>query len=169
MKARLLRTKDHWKPKFKVGDVIRRKPLESYNYEQPVQRIVAIRENLYVFAEKPLALEIWAQDEWELYDTWWRRLWRGVKNFLSRIFFYHQPKKRFYLSSEGLKPIRMKHVGQQKKRPGHTLFQYNKESGEIRQAPVVNGSVITEPNCIYRQALNQKNFEKKLRREGVLK
>lgn len=160
MKARLLRTKDHWKPKFKVGDVIRRKPLESYNYEQPVQRIVAIRENLYVFAEKPLALEIWAQDEWELYDTWWRRLWRGVKNFLSRIFFYHQPKKL---------PLNLKHVGQQKRRPGHTLYKYNKETGEIRQAPVINGSVITEPNCIYRQALNQKNFEKKLRREGILK
>ena len=160
MKARSLRTKDHGKPKFKVGDVIRRKPLESYNYEQPVQRIVAIRENLYVFAEKPLALEIWAQDEWELYDTWWRRLWRGVKNFLSRICFYHQPKKL---------PLNLKHVGQQKKRPGHTLFKYNIETGEIRQTPVINGTVITEPNCIYRQALNQKNFVKKLRREGVLK
>ena len=140
--------------------MIRRKPLESYNYEQPVQRIVAIRENLYVFAEKPLALEIWAQDEWELYDTLWRKLWRGVKNVLSKIFWYHQPKKM---------PMNLKHVGQQTKRPGHTLFKYNKETGEIRQAPVLNGAVITEPNCIYRQALNKKNFVKRLRREGVIK
>ena len=115
-RVRLLRTKDHWKPKFKVGDVIRRKPLESYNYEQPVQRIVAIRENLYVFAEKPLALEIWAQDEWELYDTWWRKLWRNVKNVLSKIFRYHQPI-----------PTTLKHVGSQKRKPGHTLYLYNKE------------------------------------------
>lgn len=83
-----------------------------------------------------------------------------VKNFLSRIFFYHQPKKL---------PINLRHVGQQKKRPGHTLFKYNKETGEICQAPVVNGSVITEPNCIYRQALNEKNFIKRLKREGVMK
>lgn len=159
MKARLLRPKDHWKPKYKVGDVIRRKPLESYNYEQPVQRIVAIRDNLYVFAEKPLALEIWVQDEWELYDTWWRKLWRGVKNVLSRIFFYHQPKKN---------PMKLKHVGQQKKKAGHTLYKYNKETGEIMRAPVVGGAVITEPNCIYRQVLNKKNFIKKLRREGVI-
>ena len=158
MRARVLRTKDHWKPKFKVGDVIRRKPLESYNYEQPIQKIVEITDSRYVFAEKPLALEIWAQDEWELYDTFWRKLWRGLKNFLSKIFFYHQPKK-----------MPLKHIGQQKKTPGHTLFKYNKETGEIRQAPVLNGSVITEPNCIYRQALNKQNFIKKLKREGVIK
>lgn len=155
--ARVLRTKNHWKPKFKVGDVIRRKPLESYNYEQPIQKIVAIRDNLYVFAEKPLALEIWAQDEWELYDTWRRKLWRGVKNILSKVVFYHQPKKL---------PLNLKHVGRQTKKPGHTLFMYNKATGEIRQAPVVKGSVITEPNCIYRQALNEKNFVKRLKREG---
>ena len=76
MKVRLLRPNLHLKSKFKVGDVIRR---------------------------KPLALEIRAQDEWELYDTWWRKLWRGVKNVLSKIFFYHQPRKN---------PMRLKHVGQ---------------------------------------------------------
>lgn len=160
MRARVLRTKDHWKPKFKVGDVIRRKPMESYNYEQPIMKIVAIRDNLYVFAEKPLALEIWAQDEWELYDTLWRRLWRGVKNAVSRIFRYHQPVKM---------PMNLKHVGRQNKKPGLTLFLYNKETGEIRKAPVINGAVITEPNCIYRQALNKKNFEKRLKREGIIK
>lgn len=160
MRARLLRTKDHWKPKFKVGDVIRRKPLESYNYEQPIQEIVAIRDGVYVFKEKPLALEIWAQDEWELYDTFWRKLWRTVKNILSKMFFYHQPKKL---------PLNLKHIGRQTKTPGHTLFMYNKETGEISEAPVLNDAVITKPNCIYRQALNKKNFIKRLKREGIIK
>ena len=44
---------------------------------------------------------------------------------------------------------------------------YNKQTGEIKQAPVLNGAVITEENCIYRQALNKKNFIKKLKKEGV--
>lgn len=162
MRARLLRTKDHWKPIFKVGDVIRRKPLEIYNYEQPIQEIVAInlRDGVYVFKEKPLALEIWAQDEWELYDTFWRKLWRDVKNVLSKIFFYHQPKKR---------PMDLKYIGRQVKTPGHTLFKYNKVTGEICKAPVLNDAVITEPDCIYRQALNKKNFIKRLKREGIIK
>lgn len=159
MRARLLRTKDHWKPKFKVGDVIRRKPLASYNYEQPIQEIVAIRDGVYVFKEKPLALEIWAQDEWELYDTFWRKLWRGIKSFFSWVFRYHQPKKL---------PLNLKHIGRQKKTPGHTLFEYNKETGDIK-AIETNGTVIIEPNCIYRQALNKKNFIKRLKREGVIK
>ena len=160
MRARLLRTKDHWKPKFHVGDVIRRKPLATYNYEQPIQEIVAIRDGVYVFKEKPLALEIWAQDEWELYDTFWRKLWRTVKNILSKMFFYHQPKKL---------PLNLKHVGQQVKTPGHTLYKYNKVTGEISKAPVLNDAVITEPDCIYRQALNKKNFIKRLKREGIIK
>ena len=161
MRARILRTKDHWKPKFKVGDVIRRKPIESYNYEQPVQRIVAIRDNLYVFAEKPLALEIWAQDEWDLYDTWWRKLWQFIKDMPRLIFRYHMPAKH----PLGLK---LKHVGRQVKRPGHTLFMYNKQTGEIKQAPVINGAVMMQDGWIYRQALNKKNFIKRLKREGII-
>lgn len=160
MRARLLRTKDYWKPKFKVGDVIRRKPLASYNYEQPIQEIVAIRDDVYVFKEKPLALEIWAQDEWEIYDTFWRKLWRGIKSFFSWVFRYHQPKKL---------PLNLKHVGQQVKTPGHTLFMYYPETGEIHRAPVVDGTVIMQDGWIYRQALNKKNFVKKLRREGIIK
>lgn len=158
--ARVLRTKNHWKPKFKVGDVIRRKPLASYNYEQPVQKIAGIRENLYIFEERPLALEIWDQDEWELYDTWYRKLWRGVKNILSRIVRYHQPKKN---------PMNLRHVGRQKRKPGHTLYMYNIGTGEIKKAPVLDGAVVTEPDCVYRQALNEKNFIKKLKREGLMK
>ena len=49
------------------------------------------------------------------------------------------------------------------------MFKYNKETGEIMRCPLIDGAVITEPNCIYRQALNKKNFIKKLRREGVIK
>lgn len=160
MGTRILRDKNHWKPKYKVGDVIRRKPLASYNYEQPVHKIVAIRKNLYVFEKKPLALEIWAQDEWELYDTMWRKLWRGIKNILSKIFFYHQPKK----SASNLK-----HVGRQKKKPGMTLFKYNKETGEITTAPMTDNFVILEENCYYRQALNKENFIKRLKKERIMK
>ena len=65
-------------------------------------------------------------------------------------------------------PMNLKHVGRQVKKPGHTLYMYNKQTGEIKQAPVLNGAVITEVNCIYRQALNEKNFIKKLKKEGVL-
>ena len=158
MKARLLRTKDYWKPKFKVGDVIRRKPLESYGYDQPIQKIVAIKDNLYVFEEKPLALEIWAQDEWELYDTWYRKLKRWLRNL---VFFWQRPKR--------IGPMKLQHVGRQIKKPGLTLFMYDTETGESGPAPVFNGAVITQPGCIYRQALNKKNFIKKLRREGVIK
>lgn len=160
MRARVLRTRDHWKPKFKVGDVIRRKPLESYNYEQPIHEIAAIRKDLYVFKQKPLAIEIWAQDEWELYDTWYRKLWRFLKDLPRKIFRYHVSKKM---------PMNLKHVGRQVKKPGHTLYMYNKQTGEIKQAPVLNGAVIIEENCIYRQVLNKKNFIKKLKKEGVLK
>lgn len=154
-RIRLLRGKNEVTPKFKVGDVIRRKPLESYNYEQPVMKIVAIKKNLYVFEKKPLALEIAFQDEWELYDTFWRKLWRGIKNFFCWPLRYR--KRRF--------PV-IKHVGQQKEHKGLTLFMYNKVTGEICQAPVINHSVIMEKDCIYRQALNEKNFIKKLKKEG---
>ena len=139
--------------------MIRRKPLESYNYEQPVMKIVAIRDNLYVFEEKGLALEIWAQDEWELYDTFRRRLWRNIKYWLSWIFRYHQPARN---------PFGTKHVGRMKKTPGHMLFAYHKETGTIEHVPAANGTVLIKEGWIYRQALNKKNLIKKLRREGII-
>lgn len=156
-RIRLLRGKNEVAPKFKVGDVIRRKPLESYNYEQPVMKIAAIKKNLYIFEKKGMALEIWAQDEWELYDTFWRKLWRTIKEAFKWVLRIHQPKKL---------PLDMKLVGQQKERKGLTLFMYNKTTGEICQAPVINHSVIMEKDCIYRQALNEENFIKKLKKEG---
>lgn len=73
-------------------------------------------------------------------------------------------------------------IGQQRRVPGHTLFSFNTKTGEIKSAPMVCESALTvygrvehkrrisiEPDCIYRQALNKKNFIKRLEREGILK
>lgn len=158
MKVKLLRQKQDVKPKFEVGDIIRRKPLASYNYEQPVHKIVAIKSNLYVFEQKPLALEIFAQDEWELQSTRRSRVWWYIKEFFKRLFRYHQPKK-----------LPWKRIGQQKKRPGLTLFQYNKATGEISVAPVVdNKCFVVDSNCVYHQALNSKSFVKYLKKKGMI-
>ncbi len=156
MKARILREKNDVKPIFKVGDVIRRRPLASYNYQQPVQKIKAIKENLYLFEEKGLALEIWAQNEWEPYNTWWRKMLIGIREFVKWVFRYHQPTA-----------MPLKHVGRQKKRPGHTMFEINSTTGDIRVAPVLDNSVTVKEGCIYRQALNKKSLIKKLRRQGI--
>lgn len=76
----------------------------------------------------------------------------------------------------------LKLVERQRKVPGHTLFCINLRTGEIRKAPVdhskvydvrTNGPltsdrIVVEPDCLYRQALNKKNFVKRLVREGVI-
>ena len=73
-------------------------------------------------------------------------------------------------------------VKRERKIPGHTLFSYNIITKEIKIAPIQYSKDIDfmtreplhkpkiniEPNCIYRQALNKKNFIKRLKREGVL-
>lgn len=156
MKARILREKNDVKPIFKVGDVIRRRPLASYNYQQPVQKIKAIRDGLYLFEQKQMALEIWAQFEWELYNTWWRKALIGVREFVKWVFRYHQPTT-----------MPLKHVGRQKKRPGHTMYEINPATGEMKVAAVLNNTVVVTPGCIYRQALNKKNLIKKLKRQGI--
>lgn len=74
-----------------------------------------------------------------------------------------------------------KHVGKMKRIPGHTLFSFNRRTGEIKPAEFVrkvalslNGSVVyenrcvIEPDCFYEQALNRKNFVKKLKKYGLL-
>lgn len=75
-----------------------------------------------------------------------------------------------------------------KKCPGHTLFCFNTKTGEIKPAPVKNKvglpihckkkngewelvtktEIVIEPDCIYEQALNEKNFRKRLKRKGLL-
>lgn len=78
-------------------------------------------------------------------------------------------------------------LGSQLKRPGHTLFEYNRLTGEIREAEfekqdlvldyiprqgnrymykTIKSKVVINNNCIYRQALNKFNAVKRLKREG---
>lgn len=74
-----------------------------------------------------------------------------------------------------------KHVGKMKKIPGHTLFSFNRITKEIKPALFehevalgLNGNAITktrcviERDCFYEQALNKKNFIKRLKRYGML-
>ena len=73
-----------------------------------------------------------------------------------------------------------KHIGSIKYRPGSTLWQFNTETGELKPAKVTvkeqlvwmskgnctkkTRSVIYENKCVYVQALNRKNAEKKILR-----
>lgn len=73
-------------------------------------------------------------------------------------------------------------IGKERRIRGHTLFSYNIITGEIKVADVQYSKdvdfmtrestekpkLVIEPNCIYRQALNKKNFIKRLKREGIL-
>lgn len=74
-----------------------------------------------------------------------------------------------------------KHVGKMRKVAGHTLFSFNRKTGEIKPAQFINkvalgfdGKVITstecviEPDCFYEQALNRANFIKRLKRYGLI-
>lgn len=74
-----------------------------------------------------------------------------------------------------------KHVGKMRKVAGHTLFSFNRKTGEIKPAQFVNkvslgfdGKALTstecviEPDCFYEQALNQANFIKRLKRYGLI-
>lgn len=148
--------------KFQIGDVIRRKPLAQYNYDRPVMKIADIKGSLYIFETDgpiPKALEIVAQDEWELYSTnSVKKFWEAVVGFFKKLFRIQQPVK-----------VDLKHIGRQKRIAGHRLYMYNLVTGEVKEAPVKYGKCITEPDCVYRQALNKKNFIKKLKREGIIK
>lgn len=72
-------------------------------------------------------------------------------------------------------------VNKIKKNPGHILFSFNRKTGEIKRAsiihkvaigfnglPVTKAEMVIEPDCYYDQALNEKNFRKKLKRIGLL-
>ncbi len=123
-------------------------------------KIARVTKDLYVFETKdgtPMALEIFAQDEWMLYETWYVKLWVAIKDFIKWVFHYHQPPKN-----------KLVHIGRVKKRLGLRLFRYNKRTGELSALPEGMDSVMVEPDCIYRQALNKKNFVKRLKREGIM-
>ncbi|RGV56531.1 hypothetical protein [Bacteroides fragilis] len=68
-----------------------------------------------------------------------------------------------------------------KRNPGHILFSFNRKTGEIKRAaiihkaaiglnglPVTKTETVIEPDCYYDQALNEKNFRKRLKRIGLL-
>lgn len=72
-------------------------------------------------------------------------------------------------------------IGQQRKTPGHTLFEFNKKTKELKLAQVTRralwgfeGSAKFETrtdvheDCFYLQALNKRNAEKKLRKLGMI-
>lgn len=74
-----------------------------------------------------------------------------------------------------------KYIGSMKVVPGHTMFSFNRDTKEIKKADYVdkvaigfNGKAITtkeltiKANCYYEQALNRKNFIRKLKKYGLL-
>ena len=73
-------------------------------------------------------------------------------------------------------------VGKTRRVPGHKLFSYNRLTGEIKEAEKNNYAVMNfngtstlksdvkiEEHCFYDQALNEKNFIKRLKRYGVMR
>lgn len=65
--------------------------------------------------------------------------------------------------------------------PGHTLFSFNQKTKEIKRAsitnevsiglngkPIMKTKTVIEPDCYYEQALNEKNFRKRLKRIGLI-
>lgn len=66
-------------------------------------------------------------------------------------------------------------IGKARRKPGITLFSYNTQTGEMKPAEIekectmtfdggvsYKAKVMIEPHCIYGQALNMKNWEKKV-------
>ena len=68
----------------------------------------------------------------------------------------------------------LKLIGSMKKVPGHTLFSFNyKPADVIRECamgfdgfPVYKERIVVEKDCYYEQALNVKNFVKRLKRKS---
>lgn len=77
--------------------------------------------------------------------------------------------------------VEYKLIGQMRRVRGHTLFSFNRVTGEIKPAtlvkevlvgidgkPAFNTKTVVEKDCYYEQALNKKNFIKRLKRRGLL-
>ena len=96
------------------------------------------------------------------------------------------PQKE-HLSKEDIEILdkqkkQFKYLGSERKVPGHTMFCINLKTGEIKKAPIDHSKaidfktrepvyrdrIVIEPDCLYRQALNKKNFIKRLIREGII-
>lgn len=72
----------------------------------------------------------------------------------------------------------LKHLGSTRMQPGHTMFSYNIETGELKKAIIdievtfANGEkkrIMVEENCQYLPFLNRKSAIKKLKRYGLWK
>lgn len=74
-----------------------------------------------------------------------------------------------------------KKIGSMKVVPGHIMFCYNTVTNQISRAkymtecsmdfrgnPVYKKKLVVDPNCFYEQALNKKNFIKRLKRYGYV-
>lgn len=75
----------------------------------------------------------------------------------------------------------IKFIGKLRRNPSHTLFSYNIVTKVIKVAeidrpdtvnfkdlePIGSTRIVVEKDCVYRQALNVKNFIKILKREGL--
>lgn len=91
------------------------------------------------------------------------------------------PDDNIRIEQQQLKKIEYHLVKKERKIPGHIMFSYNLVTHEVKQAEVIRCKDIDfltlqpvhapklsmEPNCVYRQALNKKNFIKHLKREGI--
>lgn len=75
----------------------------------------------------------------------------------------------------------LKYVGAMKVVPGHTMFQYNRQQSTIKKAEYTTEAILDvkgyvkykkkltiEPGCFYEQALNKKNFIKRLKKYGIV-
>lgn len=100
--------------------------------------------------------------------------------------FFEQGKKDVMQETEMEILQKQKHeqvfIGSTRRIPGLTMFSFNTETKEIKVAPIKRDviydyrtrtalykqSIVIEKNCIYLQALNKKNFIKKLKRYGYV-
>lgn len=78
-------------------------------------------------------------------------------------------------------PAEFHFVGAENRVRGHILFSYNTKTGEWKQAPIrrdvqvgLDGKpvfktiVVKEPDCVYVQALNLRNAQKRIERSDLL-
>ena len=62
-----------------------------------------------------------------------------------------------------------KFLGRQRRVPGLSMFSLDTSTGEITNLGQDVKRIDVKPGCLYRQALNRKNFVRKLIKEGVIK
>lgn len=101
-----------------------------------------------------------------------------MKGILPTLQSEHEEATRIEQVAKKQKEYKL--VGQQRKVAGHTLFEFNKSTKEIKPADVKRECIIdfgtSKPiyrtktdiheNCFYIQALNVKNSIKKLKKLG---